>query len=208
MDSFQSALEHLRENRDQIYECNFRKKYARQRFACYSGKQKSIAKAMNRLEGMNKDSGAPVAIAYGNGSFPPGQKGERFAPVNWVKDAVKVRFGDQFEEVDEYRTSKVCIHCNCQLWLCAQRGGDGRVYTIRGLMYCGSAACRSCPIKDRDEVGAFNIWRRATGCAPDIMNRGSPAPWERDRAPVIIAAPNMKAPRFLRRKNRRGCRRR
>ena len=99
-------------------------------------------------------------MLFGSGSFPSGAKGERHVPLKYIKK----RCGNHFKchEVNEFRTSQICPHCEgCRLWdVVKSNPGMVTETKIRGMKWCPSECCKHNPLKNRDMVGSINIMKK------------------------------------------------
>ena len=156
---------------DHLFTHMMLKCWEKENFRIFSKKQSSIAKALNRLQPEHLPN---IKIAYGDGNFPSGKKFEKYVPCKWIKEECKRRY--DAEDTNEFRTSSVCPDCFSQLFKVVEEF-DNCVYEVRGLKWCNSKKCKSCPLKNRDNVGSTMIGMRAQGNAPTIMERNNNEPW-------------------------------
>ena len=99
-------------------------------------------------------------MLYGSGNFPSGAKGERNVPLKYIKKRCNNHF--KCHEVNEFRTSQVCPHCEgSRLWdVVMVNPGMITETKIRGMKWCSSEHCKHNPLKNRDMVGSINIMKR------------------------------------------------
>ena len=120
---------------------------------------------------------------YGDGSFPAGQRGERYVPCKYIKEVCKVYF--DCESVDEFRTSQVCPDCFERLYDVYTQKGGGEAKYNRNLKYCPSVECRNKRIKNRDIVGCKGIYFKGIGNVHPIYERNGGIVWS-PRPPRFI----------------------
>jgi len=155
------------------------KKWRRGKFYLYKQKIKTIDDFLHSLKikyrststakkgkKKNKTRGSKTycynnyVMLYGSGNFPSGAKGERYVPLKYIKK----RCGHHFNchEVNEFRTSQVCPHCEgCRLSdVVKVNPGMVTETKIRGMKWCPSEECKHNPLKNRDMVGSINIMKR------------------------------------------------
>ena len=134
------------------------------------GKKRVFAKFFNKIK--NKDDPREIIIAYGNGQFAPGGKGELSVPVKRAYKETKVRF--KTELVDEFRSTIVNWKTDTQLHKVLKVGKDGQVVSVRGLLWYSTNDHKGKYV-NRDENAAINILRCYVGPRPVILNRGQAA---------------------------------
>ncbi|KAL7491587.1 hypothetical protein ACHAWT_000894 [Skeletonema menzelii] len=121
-----------------------------QKMGALQRKMNHIAKAVKEV-----DAAAELYVGFGDGKW-----GSSPAPTRKVKE----NFGRSFkacQEVDEFRTSSICINCGHQLYNLFHFHNRKRYY-IRGIKYCNSDLCRKkgqC-YYHRDKTGAINILKK------------------------------------------------
>lgn len=133
-----------------------KRKWGQQRFRTYRLRRRCLDKFFASMKG--KDQPTPV-IAYGSAKFNPNSKNELSAPTTSLSKKCGTFYPTIM--VDEFRTTKICYNCDCQLHPVGynKKGEDGSVSyrEIRGLRWCSSTKCRK--FKNRDMNAALNILR-------------------------------------------------
>ena len=168
LSEFEDGIIHYKENFNSIWELKGKtKKWSRQKFYLYQRKSKVIRRFLSSLKMRGY---ADSVMYYGSGTFAAGQKGERYAPCKWVKKECKEFYHCNCITVNEFRTSQVCPVCNSRLFDIKKLTDDGRTKKVRGLKWCDHEMCRSCPLKNRDEVGTTNIFIKTKPDYPDIYD--------------------------------------
>ena len=168
--SFLKFIKCYLENYNDLWIEKTLQKYSKLRFGLYCGKKRVFAKFFNKIK--NKDDPREIIIAYGNGQFAPGGKGELSVPVKRAYKETKVRF--KTELVDEFRSTIVNWKTDTQLHKVLKVGKDGQVVSVRGLLWYSTNDHKGKYV-NRDENAAINILRCYVGPRPDILNRGQPA---------------------------------
>jgi hypothetical protein len=151
------------------------RKWSRQKFRIYAMKNSVIDTFLNNLK-HHVDADGNVChfdkhvMLYGSGMFASGGRGERSVPLKYIKK----RCGYFFEchNVNEFRTSQICPDCRTCRLLGVEKDipDQTRGMIVRGLKWCPSQLCREEPLKNRDEVGAKNIWQRGLGDENPLFN--------------------------------------
>ena len=113
-----------------------------------------LCKCTDRFFARLKKDADGYKVAYGAAKFAPTGKGGQAVPTTSMAKACARFF--EVTMVDEYRTSKVCSHCDQELNVICKGGKQ-----VRGLRRCGSSVCRSSCLKNRDLNAALNIARCA-----------------------------------------------
>jgi hypothetical protein len=115
-----------------------------------------------------------VVIAYGDGAFPSGGRGERSVPKKSVKTSARA-FAYRVVDVDEFRTTVMCADCG-ERTVAVKQLVRGRRRQVMGVRRCTSNACRKCPLKARDRAAAYNILKCFTEPErPHYLRRGAAA---------------------------------
>lgn len=139
-----------------------KKRWARQRFALYGGKQRSFAKFCNKLQGKNRED--PV-IAFGSAKFSSGGKGELSVPTTRAYKEISYRFSTR--PTCEFRSSRVSWKDETIL---DAVGVSGTNVPVRGLLWCRSTNGNK--FVNRDLNAAMNIRRCAMAEErPSILDR-------------------------------------
>jgi hypothetical protein len=115
---------------------------------------------------------------YGSGTFATGSKGQRYAPCKWVKEECKEFY--HCITNNEFGTSQVCPVCNSRLFDVKKIMEDGSVKKVRGLKWYDHEMCVDCPLKNRDAVGATNIYIKSKVDYPNVYDR-----WHRNEDETI-----------------------
>ena len=138
------------------------KKWSRQRFKLYSGKQKCYANFFNSLK--DETSNKELVIAYGDAGFASTCKNEVSAPTTKIKTECRKRFKTVL--IDEFRTSK--IHSRTDTLLLKVKTEENK--EVRGLLWCSSTI--DSKFVNRDKNAAENMERIFTlETRPLIMSR-------------------------------------
>ena len=128
---------------------------------------------------IHKDNEQKPVIAYGAANFPSHGKGELSVPVKYIKKKCQQHFETVF--VDEFRTSKICPHCDkplCEVIENKEVEGQISIRQVRELRRCQSSECSKTSFKNRDFIAAINIRRCLVDpIRPTILTRkeGQPA---------------------------------
>ena len=155
---------------DRLWQAKTQKKWSRQRFRVYCLKRSCLDTFFNSMKGTVK----PV-IAYGAARFNPNTKNELSAPTTSLSKKCSQFYPTTM--IDEFRTTRICYDCDCQLKPvgCREIQPDGSVAyrEIRGLRWCSSTKCRK--FKNRDMNAALNILRCFQGGnkRPNVLDRNS-----------------------------------
>lgn len=138
------------------------KKWARQRFRLYSGKQKCYANFFNNLKDVSSDK--ELVIAYGDAGFSSTCKNEVSAPTTKIKSECMKRF--KTVSIDEFRTTKIHSRTNTLL----EKVKTEENKEVRGLLWCSSTT--DSKFVNRDKNAAENMERLFTlSSRPVIMSR-------------------------------------
>ena len=150
------------DNYDTFWSHFCQKKWSRQRFRLYSGKQKCYANFFNSLRDENSDK--EIVIAYGDAGFASTCKKEVSAPTTKIKTECRKRFKTVL--IDEFRTSK--IHSKTDTLLLKVKTEENK--EVRGLLWCSSTI--DSKFVNRDKNAAENMRRIFTlETRPLIMSR-------------------------------------
>jgi hypothetical protein len=151
---------------DRLWEVKTGKKWARARFRVFGLKKKALDRFFNRMEGSVK----PL-ICFGSSKFKSNGKGELSAPTTSIFKACERRF--KVELIYEFRTTKVCVNCDCVLQPVRIYSKKlGKYKEIRGLRRCSSSVCSQTSYKNRDLNAALNILRcHSSFPRPKILSR-------------------------------------
>lgn len=151
---------------DRLWQVKTGKKWARARFRVFGLKKKVLDRFFNRMEGSVK----PL-ICFGSSKFKPNGKGELSAPTTSVFKKCERRF--KVELICEFRTTKVCVSCDCVLHPVRIYSKKlGKYKEIRGLRRCSSSVCSQTSYKNRDLNAALNILRcHSSFPRPKILSR-------------------------------------
>lgn len=150
------------DNYDTFWSHFCQKKWSRQRFRLYSGKQKCYANFFNSLRDETSDK--ELVIAYGDAGFASTCKKEVSAPTTRIKTECRKRFKTVL--IDEFRTSK--IHSKTDTLLLKVKTEENR--EVRGLLWCSSTI--DSKFVNRDKNAAENMERIFTlETRPLIMSR-------------------------------------
>ncbi len=164
---FESAIANYNANFDCIWNLmGMSKKWSRQNFYLYQQKSKVIRWFLSRLK---RRGYADPVMYYGSGTFTAGSKGQRYVPCKWVKEECKEFY--HCITVNEFRTSQVCPVCNSRLFDVKKLTEGGSVKKVRGLKWCDHEMCADCPLKNRDAVGATNIYIKTKVDYPIVYAR-------------------------------------
>jgi len=90
-------------------------RFRNQRFETYHRKQQVYTKLHRRFKTwLKEEKTSNVVLAYGNGKFPVAMKGQAAGPLTEMYQEFQRR---QYSvvKVDEFRTSKLCSGCFCQM---------------------------------------------------------------------------------------------
>ena len=171
---------------DTLWEQKTKSKWGQQRFRTYRLKQKCLDKFFASMRGP-KDSEKPV-IAYGAAKFNPNSTSELSAPTTSLSKKCSTFYPTVM--VDEFRTTKICYKCDCQLHPVSRKASGYKYETIkgvnidlklkknviidreiRGLRWCSSTKCRK--FYNRDLNAALNILRcyKSGTRRPEILSR-------------------------------------
>jgi hypothetical protein len=154
-----------------------KQRYARQRFALYSGKKKVYDKFFNSI----KESGditKKVVIAFGDAGFASTSKYEISAPTTTLEKQCSKWFN--IVKVDEFRTTK--LHCDSGSMLAKVferitivNNNTKSIKAIRGLLWFKDTT-NCCKFIDRDLNAAKNILKcyRSFPERPPGMDRNDP----------------------------------
>lgn len=152
--AFETAIINYKANFASIWQLKARaKKWSRQQLFLYGTKRSVIDRFLSKLK---LNGYATPIMYYGSGTFPAGQRGERYAPCKWVKKKCKEFF--ETITINEFRTSQICPICLQRLCDVRTVLNNGERKIIRGLKWCNNNICSNCPIRSRDEVGTINIF--------------------------------------------------
>lgn len=168
-------------------------------------KESVLSKTLNNFQ----DPGEKIDVAYGNGKVVATAKNELSVPTRYVKDMCEAKFC--VHEVDEYNTSSVCIVSNCRGQLFPVfmiKNGD--IFQVRGLKWCNGTECAHCPLKHREDVGAWNIFEvfkddEYNIPRPPLLDRSNPVQALRLPTKTIknqhrLTAPHTNLPKSLKKK--------
>jgi hypothetical protein len=151
--------------RDKLWKEAFKKRWREQRFRLYGGKKRSFSKFLNRL-GDPKD----IVLAFGAAKFAPGGKGEVSVPTTRAFKECSNRF--PIIPVDEFRTTMVHWKDLSVLKKVGKYGDDGKLVTVRGLLWCCSTIKGESKFVNRDVNASINILRCAVlPRRPSILDR-------------------------------------
>ena len=172
---------------DTLWEEKTKNKRAQQRFRTYRLKQKCLDKF---FASMNPKGSIKPVIAYGAAKFNPTSTSELSAPTCSLSKKCATFYPTAM--VDEFRTTKICYNCDCQLHPVAKQVEVVKTTIfpnkflklkvektqledreIRGLRWCSSTKCRT--FKNRDMNAALNILRcfKAGTNRAEILTRNS-----------------------------------
>ena len=137
----------IQKHYDTIWEEYLRRRWGRQRFATYGGKQRTVQKF---LESLNDGSGRRIVLAYGDAGFSSNGVGELSVPTCGLVKACAKKYNIQM--IDEFRTSQIHHYENVKLAKVKQNG-----FNVRGLLWCSST--KGCKFVNRDVNAALNMLR-------------------------------------------------
>ena len=185
-DKWEKFIENYISVYDTLWEQKTKTKWGQQRFRTYRLKQKCLDKFFASMRGP-KRSENPV-IAYGAAKFNPNSKSELSAPTTSLSRKCSNFYPTVM--VDEFRTTKICYKCDCQLHPVSKKAPGYKYETIkgvnidmkvkknviidreiRGLRWCSSTKCRK--FYNRDLNAALNILRcyKSGTIRPGILSR-------------------------------------
>ena len=167
---------------DAIWHHKLRRRWARGRFGVHIMRAKVIDAFLRRVRG---DGPLPI-MAYGDGCNISCTRGRRAAPTKFALKRTKRMFPDTVM-VPEYLTTQVCHRCHEKTRAVKMRDVEGRVRSVRGLLFCDSQTCKHRWI-DRDFNGGFNLGTCATGPRPVSMDHRVPHPPR--KSPVWLRRPS------------------
>jgi hypothetical protein len=147
MSSLLGYLTSMNEHYDTLWGEYLKPRWARQRFATYSGKQSTIQRFLGSLD---DGSGRRIVLAYGDAGFSSSGIRELSVPTSGLVKACAKRYTVQM--IDEFRTSQIHHYENAKLAKVTQNG-----FKVRGLLWCRST--RGCKFVNRDVNAALNMLR-------------------------------------------------
>jgi hypothetical protein len=154
--AFEGYLRVKKQHSDAVWRENLKRRTSLLAMDSYIHKRKTMDTFWRRHLGMQRN----IFVAWGDGSFSAGGKGERSVPKEKLKLACK-RFALKVVEVDERYTTAKCCDCGRAVLPVYRRMPNGRRLEVRGLRRCVSNACREIPLKSRDYAAARNILKIA-----------------------------------------------
>lgn len=113
----------------------------------YIHKRKTLDRFFASMQSKGEEK--PV-IAYGAAKFNPTAKNELSSPTSALSKRCAEHYPIVF--VDEFRTTKCCHGCGCEL-----KGVKRNGYEVRGLRCCSSSNCLKTRLVSRDLNAALNI---------------------------------------------------
>jgi hypothetical protein len=168
LEKFNVYLASWNKNKDALWEEYTKKRWREQRLRLYGGKKRVFSKFLNRLE--SKEEGVETILAFGSAKFAPGGKGEVSVPTTRSFKECSYRFPTL--SIDEFRTSRISYKNDQLLRSVGKLNDEGKVVTVRGLLWCQSTNENVGKFVNRDLNAALNIRR----CAmlpkrPPILDR-------------------------------------
>ena len=154
--AFEDYLRVRKQHSDALWRETLKRRTSLLAMDSYIHKRKAMDTFWRRHLGTQRD----IYVAWGDGSFSAGGRGERSVPKEKMKQASK-RFALKVVDVDESFTTAKCCDCGHAVIPVWVRRPAGRRIEVRGLRRCISNGCREIPLKSRDYAAARNILRIA-----------------------------------------------
>jgi len=137
---------------DKALELHFKNPFRKWRFKKHIYKQKTFVKILQRFTTKKSElEKKQVIVGFGNWGNPRDSiiQGHRRGPVQEVEN--KLQKWCEVVDVDEFRTSKLCCHCHCEMAKVKFNGTE-----INNVLHCSNNECGI--TIDRDIIGARNIF--------------------------------------------------
>ena len=154
--AFEGYLRVKKQHSEAVWRENLKRRTSLLAMDSYIHKRKTMDTFWRRHLGTQRS----IYVAWGDGSFSAGGRGERSVPKEKMKLASK-RFALKVVDVDESFTTAKCCDCGRAVVPMLRRRPNGRRVEVRGLRRCVSNACREIPLKSRDYAAARNILKIA-----------------------------------------------
>lgn len=164
LDRFMEYIDAYLSVEDSLWKEYTKRRWAEQRLRLYGGKKRVFANFFNRLGDPSN-----TVIAYGNSKFAPGGHNEVSVPVCRAFKEASYRF--VIKLVDEFRSTIVNYKTHQVLEKVMKRQKDGKLVSVRGLLWCDSTVDSEGKFVDRDMNAAINIRNLALGPRPRIFDR-------------------------------------
>lgn len=152
LEKFKEYLKVLKKNYDILWAENLKKKWGRQKFNTYMGKQKSIQSFLNSLKKSGEKRGdyREIVLAYGDAGFASNGKGELSAPTTSLSRQCSKKYKTKM--IDEFRTTQLNYETGARMSQVIEKK-SGKA--VRGLYWCRST--KDGKFIDRDVNAALNI---------------------------------------------------
>jgi len=151
MKTFLGYLGAVLHHYDSLWGEYLKRRWGRQRFATYSGKQSTVHRFLKSLD---DGSGRRTVLAYGDAGFSSNGPGELSVPTSGLVKACAKKY--KVAMIDEFRTSQIHHQDDVRMSYVSQNG-----FKVRGLLWCSST--RGSKFVDRDINAALNILRCYNG---------------------------------------------
>jgi hypothetical protein len=186
MSVFVGYLSTINTHYDTLWAEYLKRRWARNRFTTYSGKQRTMDLFLNSIK---KQSKQRIVLAYGDASFGPTGPGERAVPVTRMKRECQKHFN--VVPIDEFRTSQIHHWDNVQCGKVKQNG-----FLSRGLLWCSSTNGNK--FVNRDVNAALNMLRCYNTERPLPLQRGT----QKMDEPKVAILPDNAHGRFRKKRER------
>ena len=158
LDEFLKYVQIVKDNEEILWNEYTKQRYARQRFALYSGKKKAYDKFFHSIASYG-DPKKKVVIAYGDAGFASTAKYEIAAPTTTLEKQCSKWFN--VVKVDEFRTTQLHYETGDMLAKVVEvttvNTKQVNRRTIRGLLWYKDLTTKCCKFIDRDFNAAKNI---------------------------------------------------
>ena len=156
LEELQSYAKYALDGLDMALQLHVTIPFRKWRFKTFIYKQKTFEKILKSITTKRaRTENKQVIVGFGNWSNPRDSiiRGHRRGPVKEIKD--KLQKWCEVVDVDEFRTSKLCCHCHCEMAKVKYNGKE-----VNSVLRCSNNECGI--TIDRDINGARNIYMLLT----------------------------------------------